>query len=144
VITYVDTSALIKLLVEEEGSERAALIWNAADVLASVSVLAVEARAVLAEAERAGLLRAVQHRRAKAGLADLLDDLTIVEATEDLINWAGTLAEEEALRGQDALHLAAALTIEATVLASANPALLEAAERHGMHTADPSGPLDAE
>jgi hypothetical protein len=48
VITYVDTSTLLKLVIDEDGSERVELIWNSADVLASASMLVVEARAALA------------------------------------------------------------------------------------------------
>ena len=49
-ITYVDTSTLIKLIVDEEGSDRAELIWQSADSVASVSLVVVEARAALAAA----------------------------------------------------------------------------------------------
>jgi predicted nucleic acid-binding protein len=140
VITYVDTSTLLKLVIDEDGSERAELIWNSADVLASAATLVVEARAALAAAERARRLTAAQHQEAKAALAALVADLTVVEVTEDLIAQATDLAEEEALRGYDAVHLAAALTIEATVLTSADAALCDAAERRGLHVANP---LDA-
>ena len=49
-ITYVDTSSLLKLIVEEPGSDRAALIWDTADALAAASVIVVEGRAALAAA----------------------------------------------------------------------------------------------
>jgi hypothetical protein len=140
VIAYVDTSTLLKLVIDEDGSERAELIWNSADVLASASILVVEARAALAAAERAGRLTAAQHQEAKATLEVLVADLTLVAVTEDLIERAADLAEEEALRGYDAVHLAAALTIEATVMTSADSALCDAAERRGLHVANP---LDA-
>jgi predicted nucleic acid-binding protein len=137
VITYVDTSTLLKLVIDEDGSERAGLIWNGADVLASASMLVVEARATLAAAERAGRLTAAQHQEAKAALATLVADLTLVELTENLIEQAADLAEEEALRGYGAVHLAAALTIEATVMTSADAVLCDSAERRGLHVANP-------
>ena len=136
-ITYVDTSTLLKLVIDEDGSERAELIWNSADVLASASMLVVEARAALAAAERAGRLTAAQHREAKAAFEALVAGLTLVEITGDLIGQAADLAEEEAVRGYDAVHLAAALTIEATVMTSADAALCDAAERRGLHVANP-------
>lgn len=49
------------------------------------------------------------------------------------------LAEEESLRAYDAVHLAAALTVEATVLSSAD-ADLTAAGRRGLHVAKPLDP----
>jgi uncharacterized protein len=33
VITYVDTSSLLKLVIEEDGSDRAGVIWDSADAL---------------------------------------------------------------------------------------------------------------
>jgi len=111
VITYVDTSSLLKLVIDEDGSEHAELIWESAEVSASAVLVVVEARAALAAAARGGRLTAAQHREAKQELAALLDQLTIVEVTEDLIGHAAELAETEALRGYDAVHLAAALAI---------------------------------
>ena len=57
--------------------------------------------------------------------------------TDGLIGQAAELAESEMLRGYDAVHLAAALTIGAEVLTSADIALCAAAERHGLHVANP-------
>lgn len=136
-ITYVDTSSLIKLIVDEEGSERAELIWRSADSVASVSLVVVEARAALAAAERARRLSVAQSRVAKTELAAFVDDLHLVEVTEELIERAAQLAETESLRGFDAVHLATALFVSAAVLTSADRALCEAAERQGLHIADP-------
>ena len=136
-ITYVDTSTVLKLLVEEEGSDRAALIWDRADALAAVALVAVEARAALAAAERGHRLTPPQHRRAKSGLVELVDELNLVQITDDLIDRASDLAEREALRGSDAVHLAAALTVHADVLTSADSDLCEAAQRRGLHVANP-------
>jgi PIN domain nuclease of toxin-antitoxin system len=49
-ITYVDTSTLLKLVVDEEGSDRAAVIWSSAESVAAVSLIEVEARSALAAA----------------------------------------------------------------------------------------------
>jgi len=137
VITYVDTSTLIKLIVDEEGSDRAELIWQSADSVASVSLVVVEARAALAAAARGNRLSANQLRLAKKELAAFVNDLHVIEITEELINIAAQLAETESLRGYDAVHLAAALFVGAAVLTSADRALCEAAERQGIYIADP-------
>jgi uncharacterized protein len=140
VIAYVDTSSLLKLLIDEDGSDRAELIWNSADVVASAALIVVEARAALAAATRGRRLTAAQHRAAKGELAALVEELTIVEITEDLIVDAAELAERKALRGYDAVHLAAALTVEADLVTSADATLCDAAERRGLAVANP---LDA-
>lgn len=139
-ITYVDTSSLLKLLIDEDGSERAELLWDTADVLAGSALIVVEARAALAAAERGARLTAAQHREAKGELGALVGELSIVEVTEQLIAEASELAEHEALRGYDALHLASALMIEAEIVTSADAALCDAAARRGLHVANP---LDA-
>jgi uncharacterized protein len=137
VITYVDTSTLLKLVVDEEGSESADLIWDAADALASVRLIVVEARAALASARRRGRLTVAQHRDAKAALGSLVDDLHLVEVFDELVTDAAELAEAEGLRGYDAVHLAAALLVGASVLTSADDALCDAASRRGLHVANP-------
>ncbi len=136
-ITYVDTSSILKLLIEEDGSDETALIWDTADVLSSAAVIVVEARAALAAAERGSRLTPAQHRTAKRDLAGLVDGIAVVEMTEQLIAEAADLAEDEALRSYDAVHLAAALTVGADILTSADTALCEAASRQGMHVANP-------
>jgi hypothetical protein len=137
VITYVDTSTLLKLLVDEEGSDRAELVWDAADSLASVSLVVVEARAALASATRGGRLTSEQHQQAKDGLLALIGDLHLVQVTDELITRAGDLAEDERLRGYDAIHLAAAIYLGASILTSADDALCDAASRNAMHVANP-------
>lgn len=136
-LTYVDTSALLKLLIDENGSDEAATIWSSAEVVASSSLIEVEARAALAAAVRAARLTARQHTAAKSELELLIADLHIVEVAGDVVADAAELAETEGLRGYDAVHLASALMIGAAVFASADRPLCDAAARNGLHVADP-------
>ena len=85
---------------------------------------------------RRGRLASDQHGQAKAELVALLGDLHIAEVTDDLIIQAAGLAEDEALRSYDAVHLASALYLEASILTSAGSALCEAAARNGLHVAN--------
>jgi uncharacterized protein len=139
VITYIDTSTLLKLIIDEDGSERAMTIWSAADAVASVNLIVVEARAALAAARRVRRLTDAQHRSAVTELDALVSDLHIVPVTDELVASAAELADDEGLRGYDAVHLAAALTVEATVFSSADTALSAAAARCGLHIANPLG-----
>ena len=113
--------------------------WDTADALASVALVVVEARAALAAAERGARLTAAEHVEVKAELSVLLDELAMVAIADDLIAQAAELADREALRGCDAVHLAAAVTIGADVLTGADSALCSAAERRGLHVANPLG-----
>ena len=136
-ITHVDTSVLIKLVVEERGTDAARRLWVDADDLAAVSLVAVEARAALAAARRDGRLTPAQHRRSRTGLFGLLDQLDLIAVTSELVDHAGDVAEAAQLRGDDAVHLAGALLVGATVMASADPALCDAAAGYGLHVAEP-------
>lgn len=136
-ITYVDTSTLMKLVIDEDGSDRADLVWGAADSLASVRLITVESRAALAAAVRSDRISVGQFETAKTELAALADVLHLVEVTEALIDDAGQLAEDEALRGYDAIHLAAALFVSASIFTSADFTLCAAASRCGLHVANP-------
>jgi predicted nucleic acid-binding protein len=140
VLTYVDTSTLIKLIVDEEGSDRADLIWESADALASVALIEVEARATLAAAHRGGRLTTSQLRATRKNLGLLLSEVHLVDAIGPLVAQAADLAEAESLRGYDAVHLAAALSVQADVLTSADSALCDAAGRRGLHVANPLAP----
>lgn len=139
-ITYVDTSTLIKLVIDEDGSDRAGVIWVSADSVVAVSLIVVEAKAALAAARRGGRLTAVHYADASAELDAMLASLHLVDVTERVIAEAVDLAEAEALRGYDAVHLAAALLVGATVFSSADSDLCTAAARRGLHVANP---LDA-
>jgi predicted nucleic acid-binding protein len=100
--------------------------------LASAVVVLVEAGTALAAALRDGRLSARQHRTAKLRLVRLVEELTIVSINDDLMEKVAVLAEQDALRGYDAVHLVAAMTVGATVMSSADVALCEAASRQRL------------
>ena len=133
-IVYFDTSALIPLLVEEPGSALAARLWDEADRVTSSRLAYAEARAALAQAQRAGRLDVPGLRAAAEGLETLVDGLDLVEVSTAVVWRAGELAERLALRGYDAVHLssAEALADPDLVLASGDRALLRAAGERGL------------
>ncbi len=138
-ITYTDTSFLLKLVVDdEEGIEAAQRLWFDSDHLVCAEIGYVEARAALAAAHRSGRFDAEGLDVAKAAFDDLWAQLDLVPVTTALLAAAGDIAEREGLRGYDAVHLTAAIETKATVMASADRQLLAAAARHGIDTADPT------
>lgn len=136
-ITYFDTSTLIKLLIDEVGTPEAAAIWDEPDTLVTVRVAHVEARAALAAARRQSRITAAVFRSAVTGLEVLWTQLSVVEVDEDLMRLAGDLATTHGLRGYDAVHLAAAQLVGAEVFSSADRRLCEAASTTGFHVANP-------
>jgi predicted nucleic acid-binding protein len=137
VITYVDTSTLVKLLIDEAGTADAARIWDGADVLVIARIGHVEARAALAAARRLGRITPTVERSAVASLADLWSQVAIVELDERLMETAGDLAAKHGLRGYDAVHLGAALVVGVDVFASADRRLCAAARAEGFHVTPP-------
>jgi len=139
VITYFDTSILMKLLIDDEAyrpeSER---LWLDSDAVVCAEIGYMEARAALATARRQDRLGATALRTAKDQLELLWEQLSIVVVDTALVRAAGDVAERDRLRGYDAVHLAAAITAQVTVMASADRQLVEAARRRGLAVAEPS------
>jgi uncharacterized protein len=112
VIVYFDSSAIVKLLLREEGHDLVRQLWDAAGGRAVSRLAYPEVRAGLAAAARAGRIepgdldRIVDHleRVHAAAFVVEVDDLLSIEA--------GDLADEHALRGYDSVHLASALSID--------------------------------
>ncbi len=144
-IAYFDTSALIPLLVDERGSERASRLWDVADNVVAVRLIYAEARAALAQAARLGRLAAADLATAIDALEGLYANLDLLEVDERLVRRAGELAQHHALRGYDAVHLAAAERIrdDTTVMVAGDRDLCTAARTLGMAVADTSAEDDA-
>jgi len=137
VIAYVDTSTLIKLLIDEAGTSKASTIWDQPDVLAAARIAHVETRAALAAAHRQKRISALVLTSAVEGLELLWSQLALVELDERLMHLAGDVAASYALRGYDAVHLAAAQLLDADVFSSADHRLCDAAAAAGFHVANP-------
>jgi len=110
-IVYFDSSAFIKLLVEEDGSDLAAVLWDGCDAAVSSRLAYPEVRAALAAAGRARRLGVADQGRAEAAWEDYWSATRPIELTEPVATRAGELASTHALRGADAVHLASLLAV---------------------------------
>jgi uncharacterized protein len=138
VIAYIDTSAVVPLLIAEPGSARAATLWDGADRVVSVRLIYPETRAALTQAERLGRLTARQLRDAVAEFDSLFEEIDLIEVDDALARRAGELAEVRRLRGYDAVHLAAADRVDDpnVVVIAGDRAFLDAATAEGMTVAE--------
>jgi predicted nucleic acid-binding protein len=138
VITYFDTSILMKLLIDDEPfraeSER---LWVASDFAVCAEIGYAQARAALAAVRRNKRLSAAL-RTVKAELELLWEQVSVVVVDSELVRAAGEVAEHDALRGYDAVHLAAAIAGQVSVVASADRQLVAAARRRGFAIAEPA------
>lgn len=136
-IAYLDTSAAVKLVISEPGSNEALRIWAAARSVASSVLLYPEARAALKRAARERRLGETQLRYAIWDFERLWAQVERIGVVPALARRAGALAHEQNLRGYDAVHLASAelLRAEELVFVAADRDLSAAARRLGFAVA---------
>lgn len=113
-IVYFDSSAFVKLVVEEDGSDLAAALWDGCDAAVSSRLSYPEVRAALAAAGRTRRLEPVDQSRAEAAWEEYWASTRIVELTDLVALHAGDLAGQQALGGADAVHLASLLAVGVT------------------------------
>ena len=106
-IVYTDTSALVKLLLVEAGSETMREVYGSAERITSSSITYVELRAATAAAHRDGRVPSSEWEDVLAQLESLWNRIAPVPIDESLLRAAGNFAESQALRGYDAIQLAA-------------------------------------
>lgn len=105
-ILCLDSSALVKLLVDEDRSHAVRDIVREAEILACSRVTLAEVAAALARAEREGVLDREALAKAIEAMETMWLDLFKVGVNE---RRAAQLALTHVIRGFDAIHLAAAL-----------------------------------
>jgi predicted nucleic acid-binding protein len=110
-ILYLDTSSLVKLYVEEDGSSDIDALVRSSDITATSLVAYAEARAAFARRFRERAFTAKEHNRIKEFFDKDWSNYLILSVTADVIRLAGDLAEKHALRGFDSIHLSSALTL---------------------------------
>jgi len=110
-VIYFDSSALVKLVVEEAGSQLAADLWDGCDAAVSSRLAYPEVRAALAAAGRNHDLDRAGQAAAEDAWEEYWSATRPVELTRAVEQSAGRLAARHALRGADAVHLASAMAV---------------------------------
>lgn len=110
-VVFFDSSAFVKLLVEEDGSDTAARLWDEADAVVASRLALPEVSAALAAARRGGRLEPRDEQSARRAWDEFWDATRVIELTEHLAEVASALAAQKVLGGADGVHLASALTL---------------------------------
>ena len=110
-IAYLDSSALVKLYVEEPGRPAVRRLVAAVTAVSTSTVAYPEVRAALARRARDGSLTEAGHIAVKRQLDLDWGHFVSMEPTHVITRLAGDLSEQHALRGFDAVHLACAVTL---------------------------------
>ncbi len=142
---FLDTSAVLKRYVHETGTAwvQALAAPSARNSLFVVRITQAESVAAITRRERGG---SITPQDAATAVADFQLDFArqyrVVEVSAGLVAQAATLARQHALRGYDAVPLAAVLEIHATdpslTLLSADVELNAAAMMEGLLVDDPN------
>lgn len=136
-ILYLDTSSLVKLYVEENGSSYVEKLVNSSRIVATSIIAYAEARAAFARRNRETSLSDLHHDQVKKELKQDWVNYYILHAHQDVILVAGDLAEKHALRGFDAIHLASAVALKSTassvIFSAFDVRLQQAAGQEGLH-----------
>lgn len=133
---YFESSAFIKLLIDEPGSTTSMAAWAGGSQVSASPLIFVEARAGLAAAQRGRRMTPDDLVAAKRALGALRPHVNEVRLKSDLLAHAEELTEQESLRAYDAVHLASAELTRADVLVTADRALIDAAQRRGLNVID--------
>ena len=136
-IIYLDTSAWVKLYVQEPGSKELRAYANKAETLAASVVAYPEARATFARLKAQGFSTEAKHQQRLAQLNLDWGNLLRIELVPAVVRTAGDLAEVYGLRGFDSIHLASALWLKEKTSAPLCFAVFDqrlrtAAERAGL------------
>lgn len=106
-ILYLDTSACMKLYIDEPGQGLVAEAVQRADSVVAHLVGYAEMRAALAKLRRTRRLSAGELISIKDSFEKDWGRMALVAPTEAMIRRAGDLAERFGLRGYDSVHVAA-------------------------------------
>ncbi len=147
---YLETSALVKLYVQEPGTDRLLQLAanSAGNQFAVLAITGVEARSAIRRREREGdidpkvalqILKQVQQHFEARFLLQAVTDTVLDNANE--------MIDRYALRAYDAVQLAGCLTLKSTAgidpptFVCADQKLLEAARSELLVVLDPTAPI---
>ena len=137
-IIYVDTSALVPLLINEPTSEACGELWDSADSITVTRLAYIEAVAALAMAQGMGRISMEEATDGRSVLDDLWPVVDVIELDRELMFEAARLAVVHGLRGYEATHCAAAVAVNDAefVAASGDARLLTAWRAEGVAVRD--------
>ena len=140
-ILFADTSALVKIYLEEEGSDRMTFEANRCQL--AISLLAFpEASATFARRVREGLLSRAERDALQQRMLEDGDGWVRVPVNPDVVERCPILCTNHALHGGDAVQLASALLLADHGLdvrfAASDERLLRAAREEGLSVLDPA------
>ena len=137
-ITYFDTSSLLKFIIKEIGSEENLNIWNLSDEKVCSQLTRTEMHSALMRKVREGSISASAMRARLNAMDKLFADVVLVDITSEVIDASCELVKELPLKSADAIHLATAIMVRADLFSSSDKRLCAAASESGIAVTDPT------
>ncbi len=135
-ILYLDTSALVKLLIVEQGTDAVREASARAEALATSLLTYAESRSALSRKRREGTLTDESHAELVRRFEGIWSECFVMHVDESRVRAAGLLSEVHGLRAFDAVHLSAALSLRnpdaSLAFLTADRRLAQAAEAEGL------------
>lgn len=141
-VLYADTSALVKLYVDEAGSDEMVRLVSVATDLASSVLAWADVHATLSRRHREALLNDEELRALRVRFTEDFGAMTVVGLDGRVLELVERIVRDHALRGGDAVHLASAVLLAeegvAVRFACSDRALIAAARAERLDAIDPA------
>jgi predicted nucleic acid-binding protein len=135
---FLDTSALAKRYVAEQGSDQVLAVCQQADSLVVSVICLPELVSTLCRLVREEKLASAAYRTLKGSMMADLADVDICEITQEVLASVVSLLELHPLRAMDGLHVACAHACAPDAFVSADHRQLSAARKAGLSVIDVS------
>lgn len=139
---YLDTSALVKKYVIEEGTGEVRALLKNEDTIITSKLTYAEVCASFARKLREGNLEKVSYNKAWESFFNDWEVFTLVEIREEIFPLIHKLTQTHPLRGADAVHLSSALWVgneigQSLIFVASDILLLRAAAKEGLEVMNP-------
>ncbi|MFC2159827.1 type II toxin-antitoxin system VapC family toxin [Actinomycetota bacterium] len=136
---YLDTSALVKHYIEEDGSDTVNDHTDRATIIATSRIAYAEALSAFVRCKDEKVLSKNNYDKCITCFKFDWEMYFVIEASEKVIRIGGDLIEKHSIRGFNSIHLASAMVLRKEINQSINfmcwdNRLLEAAKKEGFRT----------
>jgi predicted nucleic acid-binding protein len=140
---YLDSSALVKRYLEEDGSDKVQLLFSEADIVFVSRLAYPETLSAITRRHRTGDISDKDLKRIKEQFKSDWESLAIVEIRSEVLQFVDTIIDRYALKGADSIHLSSALWLKrimksAVAFVTSDEALLGAAQQEKLKIVNPA------
>ena len=122
-ITYFDSSSLVKFVITEIGSKQNLNIWNLSSEKVTSQLARTEMHSTLMRRVREGSMPASAVRGRLDAMHKLFADVVLVDISSEVIDASCEVVQASSLKSADAIHLATALIVRADLFSSSDKKL---------------------